>query len=152
MWLFIHAVKLCKLKGPQVKCLAVSEPETSHINMVFTSIGIPTLKVRRHHDFLVFAMESPIPGRKVFKLRQPYGELGSVDCVFIWHLFRTNAFLNLLGPSGTIWWHRSRPTLAWITGCCLPAPSHYLNQCWLIINKDQWHSSEGNVTKDTSAI
>ena len=26
--------------------------------------------------------------------------------------------------------------------CCLTAPSHYLNQCWLIINKVMWHSSE----------
>ena len=27
-------------------------------------------------------------------------------------------------------------------------PSHYLNQCWLIISKIQWHSSEGNFTRD----
>ena len=26
--------------------------------------------------------------------------------------------------------------------CCLTAPSHYLNQCWLIISKVLWHSSE----------
>ena len=36
--------------------------------------------------------------------------------------------------------------------CCLSAPSHYLNQCWLIIIKVQRHSSEGNFTIDTSAI
>ena len=30
--------------------------------------------------------------------------------------------------------------------CCLMAPSHYLNQCWLIINKVSWHSCEGNFT------
>ena len=29
------------------------------------------------------------------------------------------------------------------------APSHYLNQCWLIISKVQWHASEGNFTRDT---
>ena len=38
--------------------------------------------------------------------------------------------------------------MAW----CLTAPSHYLNQCWLIINRVQWHSSEGNFIRDTSAI
>ena len=27
--------------------------------------------------------------------------------------------------------------------CCLPAPSHYLNQCWLIIGEVPWHSSQG---------
>ena len=34
--------------------------------------------------------------------------------------------------------------------CCLMAPSHYLNQCCLIISKVQWHSSEGNFTSDSS--
>ena len=36
--------------------------------------------------------------------------------------------------------------------CCLTAPSHYLNQCWLIISKVQRHSSEDNFTIDTSSI
>ena len=30
----------------------------------------------------------------------------------------------------------------WVNiGSCLMAPSHYLNWCWLIISKVQWHSS-----------
>ena len=29
--------------------------------------------------------------------------------------------------------------------CCQKAPSHYLNQCWHIISKGQWHLSEGSV-------
>ena len=36
--------------------------------------------------------------------------------------------------------------------CCLMAASHYLSQCWLIISDVLWHSSEGNFTRDTSAI
>ena len=35
--------------------------------------------------------------------------------------------------------------------CCLTAPNHYLNQCWLIISMVQWHSHEGSFTRDTSA-
>ena len=31
--------------------------------------------------------------------------------------------------------------------CCLTAPSHYLNQCWLIISKVLWHSSEGIIMR-----
>ena len=31
--------------------------------------------------------------------------------------------------------------------CCLTAPSHYLNQWWLIISKVQWHSSESNLMR-----
>ena len=34
---------------------------------------------------------------------------------------------------------RSESTLAQVMACCLTAPSHYLNQCWLIISEVQWH-------------
>ena len=60
--------------------------------------------------------------------------------------------VNSLWPSDVIWWQGSRSTLAQVMAHCLTAPSHYLNQCWLIISKAQYHSSEGNSTKDTSAI
>ena len=39
--------------------------------------------------------------------------------------------LNSLWPSDTIWRHKTRSTLAQVMACCLTAPSHYLNQCWL---------------------
>ena len=59
--------------------------------------------------------------------------------------------MNSLWPSDTIWRHKSRSTLAQVMACCLMAPSHYLNQCWLIIIKVWWHSSEGNFMRDPSA-
>ena len=59
--------------------------------------------------------------------------------------------LVLLWPCDAIWRHGSGSTLAQVMACCLTAPSHYLNQCWLIVNKVQWHSSERNFTKVTSA-
>ena len=52
--------------------------------------------------------------------------------------------------SDTIWRQRSGSTLAQVMACCLTAPSHYLNQCWLIISKLQWHSYQGNFTRDAS--
>ena len=39
--------------------------------------------------------------------------------------------LNSLRPSDAIWRHTSGSTLAQVMACCLTAPSHYLNQCWL---------------------
>ena len=42
-----------------------------------------------------------------------------------------------------IWQHRTGSTLAQAMPCCLTAPSHYLNQCWLVISKVTWYSSEG---------
>ena len=62
------------------------------------------------------------------------------------------AWFNSLWPSDTVWGHKSGSTLAQIMACCLTAPSHYLNQCWLIISKVQWQSSECNFTRDASAI
>ena len=60
--------------------------------------------------------------------------------------------INSLWPSDTTWHHGSASTLAQVMACCLMAPSHHLNQCWLIISKVHWHSHEGNFTRDTSAI
>ena len=57
---------------------------------------------------------------------------------------------NSLCPSDAIWRNRTGSALAQVMACCLTAPSHYLNQCWLIINKGQWHSDDGNFTMDTS--
>ena len=31
--------------------------------------------------------------------------------------------------------------------CCLTAPSHYMNQCWLIISEVPWHSSQGIIIR-----
>ena len=55
--------------------------------------------------------------------------------------------INLLWPSDTIWRHRSGSTVAYVMAWCLTTPSHYLNQCWLIISKVQWHSCEGMFQK-----
>ena len=54
---------------------------------------------------------------------------------------------NSLWPSDTIWRQRSGSILDKVMACCLTAPSHYLNQCWLIISEVQWHSDKGNFTR-----
>ena len=50
---------------------------------------------------------------------------------------------NALWSSNTIWWHGTGSTLVQIMACCLSAPNHYLNQCWLIISEALRHSLEG---------
>ena len=50
-------------------------------------------------------------------------------------------------PSDTTQWHRSGSTIAHVRACCLTAPSHYLNQCWLIIRGVLWHSPDGSFTR-----
>ena len=51
-------------------------------------------------------------------------------------------------PYGDTAWSTLAQVMAW----CLTAPSHYLNQCWLIVSTDQWCLSKGNFTRDTPAI
>ena len=75
-----------------------------------------------------------------------------IDIVLLEYPGRSTSRINSLWPSDTIWWHKSGSTLAQVMACCLTAPSHYLNQCWLISGKVQWHPSESNFTRDTSVI
>ena len=50
----------------------------------------------------------------------------------VWSRYNT---INSLRPSDAIWQHRSGSTLAQVMACCLMAPSHYLNQSWLLISQ-----------------
>ena len=52
-------------------------------------------------------------------------------------------WVNSLRPSDAMWRHTSESTLAQVMACYLTAPSHYLNQCGLIINDVQCHSYSG---------
>ena len=44
-------------------------------------------------------------------------------------------------------WHILGSVLVQIMACSLMAPSHYLNNYWLIVKRILWHSPEGNFTK-----
>ena len=52
--------------------------------------------------------------------------------------------VNSLWPIATIWLYKSGSSLAQVMACCLTAPSHYPNQCWLFIIEVLWNSSESN--------
>ena len=56
----------------------------------------------------------------------------------VWLQRLTDKWVHSLWPSDAIWQLRSGSTLIQVMACCLTAPSHYLNQCWLIISKAQW--------------
>ena len=56
---------------------------------------------------------------------------------------------NSLWPSDDIWRLRPRSTLGPGMVCCLTVPSHYLNQCWLLISLWHWH--ESNFAASTQA-
>ena len=54
--------------------------------------------------------------------------------------------INLLRTSDALWWQRIGSTLVQVMAWCLTAPSHYLNQCWLLTNGVLRHSNEINFT------
>ena len=48
-------------------------------------------------------------------------------------------------------WYRIWLTLLQVMSCCLVAPSHYLNHCWLIISDNLLHSHESNLKANAKA-
>ena len=118
---------------------------TSHVSMVITSENFMMIRSQEHS-------EKGVTGRRTD---------GQTDG-------RTEPFIELLGRSlkhlmysngiNSLWLidamrrHRSGPTLAHVMACYLRAPSHYLNQCWLIISTARWYLSEGSFTRDASAV
>ena len=74
-----------------------------------------------------------------------------------WHVFsymlcKLMYNFNSLPSDDTIWYHGNLSTLVQVMAWCHQAPSHYLNQCWLSINMDQWHSPECNFSGTTPNI
>ena len=71
------------------------------------------------------------------------------QCVIckMWSICFWLQYVNSVWPSDTIWWYRSGSTLSLVMACCLTTPSHYLNQCCLIINETLWYLAEGKFTE-----
>ena len=64
----------------------------------------------------------------LFRIRNP---LQYVSRETVW-------YVNSLWSREAIWQHGTMSILAQVMAWCLMAPSHYLNQCWLIISEVQW--------------
>ena len=60
-------------------------------------------------------------------------------------------FMDSLWPGDAMWWHGSESALDKVMVCCLTAPSHYLNQCWLIVKGILWHSNN-NLTRSAHEL
>ena len=70
----------------------------------------------------------------------------SVSNICIRNDFGNSGALNSFWPSDTSLWNKSRSTLTQVMVYCLMSPSHYLNQCWLLIGEFLWYSPENNFT------
>ena len=82
-----------------------------------------------------------------------FGDTLSLHPPCLWHSWHQTCdiflltCINSLGPSDAIWHWISWSTLVQVMACCLTAPSHHLNQCWLIISQVLWHSSEDTIIR-----
>ena len=102
-----------------------------------SSVAVVVIVVRFHHTWLIFSkILTFIHEGEIDRLMQE--RRNSIADALELRL----SFINSLWPSDAIWRQGSRLTLVQVMACCLTAPSHYLNQCWLIITKVQWCSSE----------
>ena len=109
----------------------------------------------------IFVREIRIPSSLAMELRFVFNttilnEFKSY-CLFIWvtsilseRKTYSNAYswTKIITHCDAIWRHRSMSILAQVMACCLTAPSHYLNQCWLIISEVLWHSPDSNLTEN----
>ena len=78
----------------------------------------------------------------------------AIIIVHLWKSYRIQnlclrSLVNSLWFTDTKWQHRFWSTVAQVIAWCLMAPSHYLNQCWLI-NGVLWQSHECNFTSAKS--
>ena len=74
------------------------------------------------------------------------------DCVWLCHWMapRVTTGMSLLTHCGLVTPFGDMELgqhLLQVMACCLTAPSHYLNQCWLIITEALWHSSRGIIIR-----
>ena len=101
-----------------------------------------------------FRITATSPRSQWFKWRKPTKALNlhRFFCRFRFYPSNNILYINSFWPSDAIRRLGTESTLAQVMACCLTAPSHYLNQCWIIISKVQWHSSECNFRRDASAI
>ena len=75
----------------------------------------------------------PVPAIEPSSISSPVSG-ACVICSFIISGCAQPGFNSLL-PSDSIWRQGSGSPLAQVTFCCLMAPTHYLNQCWLFISE-----------------
>ena len=80
------------------------------------------------------------------RIKRPEEEVQIFMVFFFVFFSQVNSLLNY-----SISWHESGSTLAQVMAWCLTAPSHNLNQCWLLISGVLWHSPEGNFTSMAQA-
>ena len=111
-------------------------------------IAIKGFFLSQHKNFLLKHVLENVVYTMAAILSRPQCDIINTRRLYRWQTDIRTIF-NSWWPGDAIWWLRSGSTLVQVMACCMTAASHYLNQCWLITSKVQWHS---NFTRETTAI
>ena len=106
--------------------------------LTFTKMAVMLMIIMGQNPFTYFNMDTP----NIYAWAIDNKVRGAI---WFWNSHQT--LHTSLRPSEVVWWHRLGSTLAQVMACCLTAPVQNLDQCWLIISKIQWHSSQSNFTR-----
>ena len=114
------------------------------------SHNIECLKPTKDIPYASSYSPSPFYWHRLTRMRTWFSNYINSNCYVFIHpcpnfneIVTKPPLVNSFWPSdaiSSIRWQRSGSTLAQVMACCLTVPSHYLNQCWLIISEVQWHS------------
>ena len=101
-------------------------------------VNVITIWIRAKQDFRLVTREQPLA-------KWVPGIWNSETCgcrtFFLIMAFPFAPFYSLW-PRAVILLHRSGSILAQVMTWCCQAPSHHLNQCWLLMKGVLWHSPE----------
>ena len=87
-----------------------------------------------------------MPSENIFRhsLGNSVWTLSTQNCKTYSNVFKCPKGVSGKVSGDTIWHQKTGSTLAQVMACCLTAPSHYLNQYWLLMNSVLWHLPENN--------
>ena len=133
----------------------------THLSVILVFISLVALQLREIHTKITLSWAHILFATRVHSLCYIY------ITMYLWTRWHHSNWLtgahkiehksitstvNSLWPSDAIWCHRTWATLIQVMAWCLTAPSHYLNQCWLIINEVLRHSPQGSSTGNAQDI
>ena len=118
-----------------------------HKNIFVLLSSLLKIKMTQVDDILSHGRQESGP---CFNIKTVFPGMGILMLKIRWS--GNHVILNSLWPNDAIWRHGSASTLAQVMACCLMAPSHYLNQCWLIISKIQFMVSTDFQKKNSSTF
>ena len=133
--------------------MKIITPPSAHYKITLFSTNCSHFRFHLYFLLICKAVQNAKTELKPIVIPLPWPNKDVLNMKLIQNMIlQVNTSINSLWPSDLIRRLASRSTLAQVMACCLMTPSHYLNQCWLMISEVLWHSPDSNFTENTSEI